>query len=137
MPRAPACAGTVSRRRRMGMDQFVRGGADLRDEVARLEERIEALDDKIENCRKFMIAARIAIVLGVGLLTATLLGAMVFDPTVFLAAIAAVLGGLIVLGSNRTTADETAEARTAAEAERAALIGQLELRVVSERPMLH
>ena len=119
------------------MDQFVRDGADLRDEVARLEERIEALDDKIENCRKFMIAARVAIVLGAGLLTATLLGAMVFDPTVFLAAIAAVLGGLIVLGSNRTTADEAAEARTAAETERAALIGQLELRVVSERPMLH
>jgi hypothetical protein len=111
--------------------------ADPHAEIVRLEARIEALADKIENCRKFMLASRVAIVLGAIILAATVVGMMAFDPTIFLAAVAAVLGGFVLLGSNKTTANDTADERAEAEAERAALIGSIDLRVVGGRETLH
>lgn len=98
--------------------------------IERLEAHIEALGARIENCRKFMLASRVAIALGSLLLAATLFGLIAFDPVVFLAAIAAILGGFVLLGSNRTTADEATAERAEAEAQRAALIDQIDLRVI-------
>ena len=37
------------------------GGADPHEEIVRLEEHIEGLAAKIESCRKFILAARIAV----------------------------------------------------------------------------
>lgn len=111
--------------------------SDPRAEIERLEAGIDALDRQIDACRKFMLASRIAIGLGTLLLAATLIGLIAFDPVVFLAAIAAILGGFVLLGSNKATADQAAERRAAAEAERAALIGSIALREVSARPTLH
>ena len=119
------------------MDELISEAADPRDEIARLEARIEALADKIEGCRKFMLASRIAIAAGAVLLAATMIGVIDFDPTMFLAALAAVLGGFVLLGSNRTTADEASAERAAAEAERSALIGSIELRVVGGSETRH
>jgi hypothetical protein len=48
-------------------------------------------------------------------------------------AVAAVLGGIVAAGSNRSTAKEAAHELTAAEAKRAALIGQIDLQLVSNR----
>jgi hypothetical protein len=119
------------------MDELISEASDPRDEIGRLEARIEALADKIEGCRKFMLASRIAIALGAVLLAVTLIGLIAFDPAIMLAAIAAMLGGFVLLGSNKTTAVEAAEEQAEAEAERAALIGSIELRVVSDRQTLH
>jgi hypothetical protein len=119
------------------MDEPISEVADPRDEIARLEAQIEQLADKVESCRKFMLASRIAIAGGSILVVAILLGLIDFDPTVFFAAVAAILGGFVVLGSNKTTANEAAEQRAEAEAERAALIDAIELRVVEVRPTLH
>jgi hypothetical protein len=48
-----------------------------------------------------------------------------------------VLGGIVLSGSNRSTTQQVEAELAEAEAERAALIGQIDLRVVSERPVLH
>jgi hypothetical protein len=48
-------------------------------------------------------------------------------------AIAAVLGGIVAAGSNRSTSRAATDELTALEAKRSTLIGQLELRFVSDR----
>ena len=52
-------------------------------------------------------------------------------------AVIGVIGGFVVSGSNRSTAQEAEEQIAASEARRAELIGAIGLRVVSERPTLH
>ena len=117
------------------MDEFVPHDADPREEIARLEERIEELDAKLESCRKFAAAARFAMALGGVLLAALVFGVIAFDPLAMTTAMAAGLAGVVTLGSNNATAKE-AEAQMA-EAARAALIGEIDLRVVGGRDMLH
>ena len=108
--------------------------ADSREAIARLEERIEELDAKRESCRKFAAAARFAMALGGVLLLGLLLGVIPFDPLAMTTAMAAGLGGIVMLGSNNATAKEAAAQMSEAEAARAALIGQIDLRVV-EKPL--
>jgi hypothetical protein len=110
---------------------------DPHEEIVRVEAHIEELAATIESCRKFILASRIAIAAGGILLAAILFGAIRFDPAAMTAAVAAVLGGIVVWGSNGSTAKEAAKDLAAAEADRAALIGMIDLRVVAERPTLH
>ncbi len=119
------------------MDDVTTSAGDPHDEIVRLEARIEALADKIESCRKFILAARIAMAAGGVVLVAMLLGAIRFDPAAMTAAVAALLGGIVVCGSNTSTANEAVSELTAAEANRAALIGMIELRVVTGGETLH
>jgi hypothetical protein len=63
-------------------------------------------------------------------LIAMLVDAIQFDPSVM--AVAAVLGGIVVAGSNRSTAKEAMHELTATEVKRAALIGQIDLRLVPD-----
>jgi hypothetical protein len=114
------------------MDRAVMEARDPREEIARLERRIEELAARIESCRKFMLASRITIALGGALLVAAAFGAIRFNAPAMTAAIAAVLGGIVVLGSNRSTAKEAAAQMAAAEAARSELIAQIELRIVSD-----
>ncbi|MCX7314259.1 MAG: hypothetical protein WCG92_02515 [Hyphomicrobiales bacterium] len=118
------------------MDEPAAELTDPRDEIARLEARIEALAAKIEGCRKFILASRVALALGGLVLTATMVGAIAPDGAGLTAAIVAVLGGFVLLGSNSSTAREAADEMAAAEAQRAALIGSIELQVVG-RATLH
>jgi len=106
--------------------------SDARDEIARLEERIEALAVSIERCRKVSLAAKIAILVGGAWLTLTLLGLVMFAPALFFGSIAAAIGGVVLLGSNATTWNETAAALRQAEAARMALIGSMDLTVVDD-----
>lgn len=110
---------------------------DPHHEIERLEAQIDDLAAKLESCRKFILVARIAVTAGAILLAAVLLGAVTFDARLLLAAITALLGGVVLWGSNSSTAKEAAGELAAVEAERAALIGHLDLRVVAERPTLH
>ncbi len=107
------------------------------DAIARLEARIEALESKIESCRKFEAAARLALALGGVLLAGLMVRLIAFDPLALTAAIAAGLGGIVMRGSNRSTRNEAEMQLAAAEAERAALIGAIELHVVGGRETLH
>ena len=78
---------------------------DPHEEIVRLEEYIEELDAK-------------------------LVGAIRFDPGVMAATVAAFLGGIVVWGSNSSTAKEAAKESAAAEADRAALIEIINPRVI-------
>lgn len=113
--------------------------SDVSNEISRLEEQIEQLSDKLEGCRKYALGARIAVIGGGLWLAALLLGLLRADALPLLVSTAAVIGGLVVGGSNRTTERETAEKLAAAEATRARLISALELHLVSaEKPsVLH
>jgi hypothetical protein len=109
---------------------------DPREEISRLEARIEELAATIESCRKIIAAAKAAIVLGAALLLALIVGIIGFDPMIFMAAVAALLGGIVLLGSNNSTAVQKTAELNAAEAQRAALINQMHLTVVRSAPGL-
>ena len=119
------------------MDDIDTEPADPRAAIAQLEQHIEALERRLDGCRKFSLAARFAVGFGGVLLLALIVGAIRFDGLVLAGAIVAVLGGIVVGGSNRSTARETAAELSAAQARRAALIGMIELRVVSGGKTLH
>jgi hypothetical protein len=103
-----------------------------RNEIVRLEAHIEELTARLESCRKFILAARIAVAGGGIVLLAQFLGALRFDPQVMLLAVAACLGGIVLWGSNGSTAKEAQRELSAAEANRKALIGMIDLRVVPD-----
>ena len=105
---------------------------DSREQIRRLEDRIEELAEAMERCRKIALISKVAIAIGGASILAMLIGAIRLDAMVMLGAIAAGIGGIVMAGSNRSTAQETAAALQAAEADRARLIGEIDLRVVSE-----
>jgi hypothetical protein len=109
-----------------------RGHGDLRKEILRLEAEIDELTGVIERSRKVGLIAKIALVAGaIGLLASTV-GAISFDPVALIGAIAAVIGGIVVFGSNTSTSKQAAARIKAAEARRAELIGMIDLRPVGE-----
>lgn len=105
------------------------------DEIAQIEDRIAALTEDAERCRKFILASKIAIAAGAVLLLVTILGIFLLGQTAALGSIALVLGGIVSLGSNISTLRQTEEAIAAAEARRAALIGRIDLRLVTDTPL--
>ena len=109
-----------------------RGHGDLRKEILRLEAEIDELTGVIERSRKLGLIANIAIVAGTMWLLASTVGAISFDPVALIGAIAAVIGGIVVFGSNTSTSKQAAARIKAAEARRAELIGMIDLRPVGE-----
>ena len=107
------------------------------DEIARLEAEIEERSAAIERCRKVILISKIAAAGGGLTIILLLLGIIPSDATVLIISIAAVLGGLVVLGSTITTAGQLADAVKDAEARRAALIGTISLTVVGDEPSRH
>jgi hypothetical protein len=105
---------------------------DRRERIVRLEVEIEELAEKIERCRKIMLMSQAAIAAAAVLLLAIMLGAIKLDPTTLIAAIAIVIGGTVVLGSNRSTSQQAVAALRTAESDRAELIDLLDLPVAGD-----
>jgi len=103
---------------------------DSRAQISRLEARIDGLAETLERCRKIALVSKVAIAAGAITMAAMTVGPIRFDPMAMIAAMTAVIGGIVAYGSNRSTSEQTAAALRAAEALRAELIGRLELRVV-------
>jgi hypothetical protein len=108
---------------------------DPTDEISEIEERIEALAEDAERCRKFILASKVAIGAGAALLLIAIVGLFGAGLTAFLGSIALMLGGIVSLGSNVSTLRQTEAAINAAEALRARLIGGIDLRLVHDAPL--
>ena len=104
------------------------------DQISMIETRLEALAEVAERCRKFILASKIAIAGGLALLAITMFGFLGPSQVTALGSIAAVLGGIVSLGSNVSTLRQTTAAIAAAEALRANLIGEINLRLVHDAP---
>jgi hypothetical protein len=108
---------------------------DPTDEISEIEDRIEALAESAERCRKFILASRIAIGGGGALLLIAILGLFGSGEVTAFGSIALVLGGIVSLGSNFSTLRQIETAIGAAEARRSALIGTIDLHVVADVPV--
>src|SRR5262249_53839799 len=106
---------------------------DLHEQILHIEAHIEELTDIIERCRKIVLISKVAIAAGGILILAIVVGALGFDPTILIGAIAAVIGGTVVFGSNTSTLKQTSADMKAAEAHRTELISRMDLRVVGDR----
>jgi len=105
---------------------------DSTEDISQLEERIEALAKSAERCRKFILASKVAIAAGVALLAVVILGLFGAGQAAALGSIALVLGGIVSLGSNVSTLQQTVAALGAAEMLRSKMIGAIDLRVVRD-----
>ena len=105
---------------------------DLRREIVRLEARIEALAETIERCREADADLQGRRRRWRTVDPGRAVGAIRFDPVLMIVAMAAVIGGVVLIGSNGSTSEEATAALRTAEAERAELIGKIELHVVGE-----
>ncbi len=103
-----------------------------REDIALIEARIEELAEAIERCRKFSLAAKITIGAGLGWIALSMLSVVSYTPETTIAALAAIILGTVLLGSNATTWTQTEASLRSSEALRADMIGRLELRVVDE-----
>ena len=107
---------------------------DPTDDISLIEERLEELAEVSERCRKIILASKAAIAGGFAVLVVTVLGLFGSSQVAALGSIAAVLGGIVSLGSNVSTLRQTTDAISAAEALRSDLIGRIDLRVVGDAP---
>ena len=105
---------------------------DLHEQILHIEAHIEELTDIIERCRKIILISKVAIAAGGILILANIIGAVGFDPTVLIGAIAAVIGGTVILGSNTSTLKQTMTDTKAAEAHRIELISRMDLKLVAD-----
>ena len=116
---------------------------DLRDQISRIEADIDQLAKTLDGCRKAMLLSKVTIAAGGIWLLGYFLGAFRFDPMLMVGAIAAVIGGVVILGSNSSTSQQTIAAMKAAETERDELIDMIDPRAVAvgkwepSRPTIH
>ncbi len=103
---------------------------DLRDQISRIEADIDQLTETLERCRKAILFSKVTITAGGLWFLGYFLGAIRFDPTLMVGAIAATIGGIVILGSNSSTSQQTVAAMNAAETERDELIDMIDPRAV-------
>ena len=102
------------------------------DEISRIEARLEELAEIAERCRKIILVSKAAIAGGVALPLFMMLGLFGSNQIGAIGSIAVVLGGIVSLGSNVSTLQQTMAAMSAAEALRSDLISRIELRVIGD-----
>jgi hypothetical protein len=105
------------------------------DDISKIEARIEELAAVSERCRKIIMASKAAIAGGVALLLVMVLGLFGSSQVAALGSIAAMLGGIVSLGSNVSTLRQTEAAINAAEVLRSDMISRIDIRVVADSPM--
>src|SRR5215217_9384658 len=95
------------------------GRRDHRELISDLEAEIDALRDAAERCRKIDMAAKAAMGIGVALLLVAFLW---FSASALVVGIAAILGSIALVGSNRGTLGEIITGIRMAEERRAEVI---------------
>ena len=103
---------------------------DVHDQILRIEANIDQLAKILDQCRKAMLLSKVTIAAGGIWILGYVLGAIRFDPTLMVGAIAATIGGVVIFGSNLSTSQQTLAAMKAAETERDELIDMINPRAV-------
>jgi hypothetical protein len=103
------------------------------DEISRIEAQLEELAEVCERCRKIILVSKAAIAGGVVLPLFMVLGLFGSNQVIAIGSIAVVLGGIVSIGSNVSTLQQTMAAMSTAEAYRSDLIGRIDLRVVGDK----
>jgi hypothetical protein len=106
--------------------------SDLRDQITQLEADIEQLAETLERCRKAILLSKLSIGVGAVWMLAYLVGAVGFVPAAMVGAIAAIIGGIVVFGSNSTTSKQTMAAMKDVEILRTRLIDRIDPRTVAK-----
>ncbi|MPZ56575.1 MAG: hypothetical protein GEU91_08780 [Rhizobiales bacterium] len=114
------------------VDQRLADQSKVRDEIARLEARIEALAESLERCRTISLMARLILAAGTVWIVLMLTRAIPFAPFNIVGAISAGLGGIVLFGSNASTWKQTEAAIAEAEALRGELIDRIALKTAEE-----
>ena len=105
------------------------------DEISQIEARLDELAEVCERCRKLILISKVAIAGGVAFLLVTMLGLFGSSQITAIGSITVVIGGIVTLGSNVSTLQETMAAMGDAEALRSDLISRINLRVVGDSTM--
>ena len=106
--------------------------AETRNQIARLEQRLEELAAALEKSRKAILASKVSIAGGGLLMLALVLGIIGAQPLAIVVSIAAILGGIVGFGANVSTARQDRAAMEAVAATRADLISRLEMRDIGQ-----
>jgi hypothetical protein len=105
----------------------------LMDEIERLELRIEELTEAIGRSRRLRLAGQVSAVIGPMLLAGLALGLVSYTPPRMIVALALAIGGVVLMGSSRSSTEELERSLKRAQAERIAAIDALDLVPVGER----
>ena len=97
------------------------------DEIERLELRIEELREMIARSRRLRLVGLASAVAGPALIVAFILGLVDYNPARVLVAFALAIGGMVLMGSSRSSTEELERDLKQAEGERMAAIDALEL----------
>ena len=103
---------------------------ELQHLVEQLEAEIEELRETAQNCGKWILASKLAMAVAGAWLVAIAMGVIGVDPTALVLAIALMLGGIVLAGSNASTLRRTLEALNVKEAQRMRAIDGAGLAVV-------
>ncbi|MFO1109054.1 MAG: hypothetical protein U1E61_07735 [Bradyrhizobium sp.] len=103
---------------------------DPGDDISTIEARLEHLAGVSERCRKIILFSKLAIAGGFTVLIGLMLGFFGSSQIAAIGSIAAMLGGIVSLGSNVSTLQQTSAAISDAERLRSDMIGRIDLRVV-------
>jgi hypothetical protein len=101
------------------------------DEIERLEIRIEELSEAIARSRRLRLVGLASAVIGPALIVGFVVGLVAYSPTRVIVAFALAIGGMVLMGSSRSSTEELERALRQAETERTAAIDALDLVQVS------
>jgi hypothetical protein len=107
--------------------------SELHQQIADIEAEIDTLSDAAEHCRKSMIVARVATLVGMLVFGAAILGLVRPDPIILVIGIAATLAGIGFYGSTRGSLEQISGKIRALEDQRAGTIDGMDLETVQDR----
>jgi O-antigen ligase len=103
------------------------------EQIEQLEIRIEELREAIQRSRRLIMAGRASAVIGPALLVCFMLGLLDFTPVRMIVGIALAIGGVVLMGSSRSSTEQLELTLKRTEGERNAAIDALELVQLGDR----
>jgi HAMP domain-containing protein len=99
------------------MGAVIEPGFQPVDDIEALELRIEELRDAIARSRRLALGGRASAVVGPVVLLGLMLGLLAFTPARVLIALALMIGGVVLLGSSKSSTEELERSLARAERE--------------------